>query len=83
MSVDDIISLLQAIGILLGVILSGTAAVIAALAKMKVSQLSHQVDEIHIATNSMKDELVKATSKASFAEGREAGRASQHERPAV
>lgn len=41
---------------------------------LKINKVGAQVEEVHLATNSMKDELVKATAKASRAEGVEAGR---------
>ena len=41
----------------------------------KIDRTDAKVDEIHTATNSMKDELVKATAKASRAEGRDEERA--------
>ena len=36
--------------------------------------LSQKLEEVHLATNSMKDELVKSTAKASHAEGMAEGR---------
>jgi hypothetical protein len=44
-------------------------AVKADIAATKVDRVSEQVEQVHIATNSMKDQLVSEVRKASFAEG--------------
>lgn len=51
------------------------------LKKMEILQVrqSEATEEIHKATNSMKDALVKKTEEASFAEGRESERNKQKE----
>lgn len=58
-------------------ILSGVAALMAYLTSEQTKALADKVEVIHAATNSMKDALVKSTGEASFAEGREAGRAEE------
>ncbi len=42
--------------------------------KLKQDQNAGKIEQIHLATNSMKDALVKATADASSALGREEGR---------
>ena len=46
-------------------------------AARRAKQMEAKVEEIHKATNSMKDELVKATSEAATAIGEAKGRADQ------
>ena len=87
-SLADWAQILTAIGTLLGIVVSAVAAFMSALAKIqgnknaialaqvsdKHDALTENVTKIEVATNSMKDALVKATGDASFAAGREEGR---------
>jgi len=80
-TITDWVVLLTALGSLCSAILSGLAAFLAALAKIKSEKnvkkldvMAEHVQQIEKATNSMKDALVKATGEARFAEGKEAGK---------
>jgi hypothetical protein len=82
-TIDEWIKILTAIGTLVGIIVSAIAAFLAQLAKIKGQENAaslqtlaqkHEatdvnVQKIELATNSMKDALVKATGDASFAQG--------------
>lgn len=84
------IQILTAVGVFLGVVVSGLGALIAQVAKIKATaaqksseentdrlqtlavkhaETDANVQKIELATNSMKDALVKATGDAAFAHG--------------
>jgi hypothetical protein len=91
MTIQDWVMLLTAIGTLVGVVTSSIAAFLAQLAKIKGDENSERlqtlavrheatdlnVQKIELATNSMKDALVKATGDAAFAQGKAEGKAEQ------
>ena len=88
-SSTEIALVITAVTGLVSAILSGFATVFAALAKWKSDENSQHLQnvsaenkanagniaKIEVATNSMKDALVKATGDAAFAEGKAAGKA--------
>ncbi len=52
-----------------------TAAVVALVTLARQGTMKENIQKIEVATNSMKDQLVKATASASHAEGKAEGRA--------
>jgi hypothetical protein len=61
-------------------IIASTATLVAAIGTLLMSyRNSTKIEAVHLATNSMKDELVRATASASKAEGLEQGRAEQRQ----
>lgn len=67
-------SVIGEIAQLLTAIAAVGAMVLSWRSSLKINKVGRDVEKVHLATNSMKDELVKATAAASRAEGVEAGR---------
>jgi hypothetical protein len=65
-SIGDVANLLTAIGTLI----AAGASIIGVLMAFRNSQ---KIEEVHVATNGMKAELVRVTGDAKYAEGREQG----------
>ena len=66
MSIGDLANLLTAVGTLIAAGASSVGVLIAI-------RNSKKIEEVHVATNGMKAELVKVTGDAKYAEGREQG----------
>lgn len=60
----------------LAVLISSIGSVVVGILSLRVQRTTKQaVEEVHVATNSMKDQLVAATALAAEAKGRDAERA--------
>lgn len=73
---SDVALIITAVGTF---ITSITAAIISAVNTIKINRASRKLDEVHNATNGMKEELVNVTGKEQRAVGVMEGRAQAHE----
>jgi uncharacterized protein YpmB len=73
--------------VIIGVIVNGIISIIAAFYAIRAKYLGEAnkvaIQEVHVATNSMKDALVKASSEAAFAAGKTEERTNPEPRPPV
>lgn len=72
---SDVALIIGAFGTLISAVASSIAVVLTAMNRSTSLTNTKKIEEVHIATNGMKNELVATTAKASYAEGLLEGKA--------